>query len=110
MGDHIRDRLRRMGDLGELWYDRHGRPITMEQWSQLYRQERHLGLTRLDDIEVSTVWIGLDHRIGAGPPLIFETMVFGGPDDGQLERYPTEGEAREGHRRWVGRQRLWQEP
>ena len=25
------------------------------------------------------VFLGLDHQYGNGPPLLFETMVFGGP-------------------------------
>lgn len=32
--------------------------------------------------EVSTVFLGLDHAWGKGPPLIFETMVFGPDGDG----------------------------
>lgn len=49
---------------------------------------------------VSTVWLGLDHQYGDGPPLIFETMVFPGKDDiGELdcERYSTEADALAGH-------------
>jgi hypothetical protein len=54
---------------------------------------------------VSTVWLGLNHRFRAGPPLIFETMVFlddglGMADDYQ-ERYTTEAEAVLGHQRAV---------
>jgi len=46
---------------------------------------------------VSTVWLGLDHGYGGGPPLIFETMVFGGAHDEDQWRYPTEVEALAGH-------------
>jgi len=49
---------------------------------------------------VSTVWLGLDHSFGSGPPLIFETMVrntaVGEWEDFQ-ERYSTENEAIIGH-------------
>jgi len=51
---------------------------------------------------VSTVWLGLDHSFGSGPPLIFETMVFQNRSDmGDLdcERYSTEAEAIAGHER-----------
>jgi hypothetical protein len=35
---------------------------------------------------VSTVFLGLDHRFGDdGPPLIFETMIFGGPIDQEYQ-------------------------
>ena len=53
---------------------------------------------------VSTVWMGLNHRFGDGPPLIFETMVFPSRDDmGDLDsdRYSTEAEAFAGHERMV---------
>ena len=51
------------------------------------------------EYDVSTVWLGLDHSFGEGPPLIFETMVFGGEDDFRYYqvRYATEEEAIEGH-------------
>lgn len=52
---------------------------------------------------VSTVWLGLDHSFLGGDPLIFETMVFEskGGDDVDMERYSTEEEALEGHKRMV---------
>jgi hypothetical protein len=56
-----------------------------------------------DGGELSTVWLGLDHSFGAGPPLIFETMVFGGPNDEEQERYSTEEEAKAGHAAMVER-------
>lgn len=49
-------------------------------------------------VTVSTVFLGLDHRFGPGPPLIFETMAF--PADGsdeECERYSTWDEAVAGH-------------
>lgn len=64
---------------------------------------RHVGMTALaDDVEVSTVWLGLDHSFGlGGPPLIFETLVFGGPMDGEMDRYPTLDAAQAGHDQMV---------
>jgi hypothetical protein len=35
---------------------------------------------------VSTVFLGLDHNYGSGPPVLWETMVFGGPFDGHQWR------------------------
>lgn len=49
---------------------------------------------------ISTVWLGLDHQWGTGPPLIFETIVFAGPGDWNdldSDRYPTEAAAIAGH-------------
>lgn len=43
---------------------------------------------------VSTVFLGLDHRfVSDGPPILFETMVFGGAMDGYQDRYCTWKEA-----------------
>src|SRR5436189_165925 len=58
---------------------------------------------------VSTVWLGLDHNFSLeGPPLIFETMVFGKElwMDLDSARYATEAEAMEGHWRMV---RKWKD-
>lgn len=54
-----------------------------------------------DGCEVSTVFIGLDHRFGPGKPLVFETLVFGGPFDQDGDRYSTWVEAEAGHARFV---------
>jgi hypothetical protein len=34
--------------------------------------------TFIGDIHVSTVFLGLDEQFGKGPPILFETMIFGG--------------------------------
>jgi hypothetical protein len=49
-------------------------------------------------VEISTVFLGLDHNFGQGPPLLFESMVFGGEDDGEMVRYSTWEEAETGHK------------
>lgn len=56
-------------------------------------------------VQISTVFVGLDHSFGRGSPLFFETMVFGGPLDGEQERYMTWEEAEIGHKRMVERVR-----
>jgi|SRR5215475_4827360 len=94
------------------YYSRQGRPLTLTEWAQAFEnmteEARRIALTQIgtdeagDPITVSTVWIGLDHRWFAdGPPLIFESMVFGGTYDGKAERYATEAEALAGHWRMV---------
>lgn len=45
------------------------------------------------DVEVSTVFLVLDPQFGPGPPLLFETLVFGGEFDEEMERYSTWKEA-----------------
>jgi hypothetical protein len=49
---------------------------------------------------LSTVFLGHDHDVGGGPPLLFETMLFKSEDDLREEycaRYATWDEAAAGH-------------
>lgn len=85
-------------------YDRAGRPMSDEDWARALQDTdgRRIARTELPDGKlVSTVWLGLDHRLGVdGSPLIFETMVFPSSDSLEAldcERYSTEEEARAGH-------------
>lgn len=51
-------------------------------------------------ITVSTTFMGIDHNFSDdGPPLLFETMIFGGPHNDYQERYSTWDEAERGHLR-----------
>ena len=95
------------------YYDRDGHQISLRQWGEMKYMDGsdyyRIGDTRVGRVQVSTVWLGLDHRFGEGPPIIFETMVFGGVDDGEMERYCTEAEARAGHDWWVAKERRWRQ-
>lgn len=94
------------------FYDRQGQPLTIEQYMKLIsvpqRQreklkrvaETHLSDRGRDGPWVSTVWLGHNHRYGDGPPLIFESMVFGLGEE-LMDRYATEAEALAGHERVV---------
>jgi hypothetical protein len=87
-----------------IYYDRNGEPMDMMEWIAAFGdiKDRVIAHTPLaDGGEVSTVWLGLDHSFGIGPPLIFETMVFGGPHDQEQWRYSTEEQALTGHRNAV---------
>jgi hypothetical protein len=85
------------------YYSRTGEPMTLIEWALAIEhmpiEERQVGYTEIgaEGVHVSTVWLGLDSGFGAGPPLIFETMIFGGPLDDEQWRYATEEEARAGH-------------
>lgn len=52
----------------------------------------------IDDSEVSTVFLGFNYQYGDGPPLLFETMVFGGPLDQEMERCTTWEQAEAMHK------------
>jgi hypothetical protein len=92
-------------------YDREGKPIDMITYSKLHHDRDYAVIDRevatMDPLaEVSTVWLGVDHSwMEEGPPLIFETKVFGGHRDGDQDRYSTEEEARKGHAEMVAKLR-----
>lgn len=74
----------------------------LEEWANYFESsDRVIKKTKLfdDSVEVSTVFLGLDHAIpeNENHPLVFETMVFGGTFDGLTERYSTYKQAEEGH-------------
>lgn len=54
-------------------------------------------------IEVSTVFLGIDHGTWSDQPVLFETMVFGIPDEeGEImERYTTYEQAKKGHYKMI---------
>ncbi len=68
-----------------------------------------VGSTRILDkggeaVWVSTVFLGIDHAFtDKVPPILFETLVFGGDLGGEIERYATWEEAEAGHNAMVAR-------
>lgn len=77
-------------------------PTELMSWAQWFESaNRHVATDVVGPtagIRVSTVFLGLDHSFSGGPPLIFETMIFGGPNDGYQNRYSTWDEAVAGHK------------
>lgn len=72
------------------------------KWGAWYSTaERHIGDDTIGNVRISTVFLGIDHQWMNGPPLLFESMVFGGEHDGYQERYHTRDEAIAGHQRLV---------
>jgi hypothetical protein len=75
--------------------------VDLMTWARWFDSDdqRRVGSTVLDgEAHVSTVFLGLDHAFGVGgPPILFETMIFGGPHGGYCERYATWAEAEAGH-------------
>jgi len=62
-----------------------------------------VGMTKVGDADVSTVFLGLDHNFfGDGSaPILWETMVFGGDMDQNQWRYGSYEDALAGHDRVV---------
>jgi hypothetical protein len=82
------------------YYDRSGNNISEEEWQRRYENSlyRLVDSTEVGDYLVSTVWLGLNHNWNPdGPPLVYETMVFGGSTEPQY-RWTTEEEAKKNHR------------
>lgn len=74
------------------------------KWGKWFQTaDRHVAKTDIAHVHVSTVFLGLNHSYVEGPPLIYETMVFGGPLDGEQDRYSTWDEAELGHAAMVER-------
>lgn len=71
--------------------------MTWAKWFETAREDRIVAKTELEDCTVSTVFLGLDHSFSEGPPQIFETLVFDGPHDGDMDRYETWEQAEAGH-------------
>lgn len=72
-------------------------------WARWFETaDRQVANTDRGDVRISTVFLGLDHSFGVGDgPLLFETMIFGGPEDGYCERYATWADAEAGHTKAV---------
>ncbi len=62
-------------------------------WMEKAGETRRVAL----DAGVSTVFLGVDHQRGDGPPLLWETLC----PDNYMERYSSEEDARAGHVRLV---------
>jgi hypothetical protein len=89
------------------WYELIGQtPVLMdggiiEKALRFGTADRRVALTNLYGLcSVSTVFLGLDHSWGFGPPMLFETMAFWQEEGGrQQERCSTWAEAEEQHAR-----------
>lgn len=102
-------------DNGDTYYilneNREAVCVTYSEWTEWMRRNKYeaklapgtpcrVGWTGTDALHVSTVFLGHNYAYGDGPPILFETMVFGGEMDQEQERYSTWAEAEAGHRRW----------
>lgn len=91
--------------IGQYTLDAEGNPVACEdmlEWARWYEGEQHRIVAQddlPDGVRVSTVFLGIDYRfLGNGPPVLWETMIFHGPNAGYQERYTSLDDARAGHR------------
>lgn len=91
--------------------DSSGRPVAEEdvltwaRWFENADDKRIVNKTTIGSAEVSTVFLGSDHAfdVKSDAPVLYETMVFGGKMDQEMDRYSTKEEALEGHLQMCGR-------
>jgi len=76
-------------------------PCDRDEWLRMFEgRNRFMFFTPCCGCRVSTVFLGLDHGFSFKPdaePVCFETMVFGGEMDQDMDRHITWDEAEEGH-------------
>lgn len=75
--------------------------MTYAKWCE--GNDKHVADEIVGDSRISTIFMGIDRSYGYGPPILFETMVFGGALDLEMARYYTWDEAEAGHKEMVER-------
>lgn len=80
-------------------------PCDLMTWARFFQTNNDAKIVKqetVNDARVSTVFLGLDHRFGGdGPPILWETMIFGGKHDDYQERYSSYEDAVAGHAKAV---------
>lgn len=75
---------------------------SVEEWALKFNEPARIGLDEGNGYRVSTVFLGVDHSFGSGPPLLFETMVFEKDhDEVDMERCSTYEQALFNHEYYV---------
>lgn len=94
-----------MDDMYYILEGHETKKATFKEWAEWYgkRPERHVADETINGSRISTVFLGINHAYDSGPLLLFETLVFGGKLDGEMDRYTTWEQAEAGHKEMVGR-------
>jgi hypothetical protein len=86
------------------WYilDNNNKPVAKPmleaaKWLEEGSDRRIVKQDQINDVFVSTVFLGLDHAWDSNVPVLWETMIFGGEHDQYQERYTSHEDALEGH-------------
>jgi hypothetical protein len=70
---------------------------SLSEWQEyLHSAQNLVAETIVGSSKISTSFSGFDLTFGE-PPLLFETMVLGGPHHGRMQRYSTWEQALKGH-------------
>jgi hypothetical protein len=78
------------------------------KWAEWFETaDRVVAQTEIGATLVSTVFLGLDHQLGDGPPVLFETALFtDGEPEGARRRCATWDQAEAQHRQVVAEIRV----
>ena len=86
------------------WYilDENNKPIRSTivdcgKWLEENPERKAVKQEHIDDVYISTVFLGLDHAWNSDIPVLWETMIFGGEHDQYMDRYTSIEDALEGH-------------
>lgn len=74
------------------------------KWGKWFKTaDRTVKKTNMGSVVISTVFLGLNHNYSFGerPPLLFETMIFGGKHDEDQDRCSTWEQAEKMHEAMV---------
>ena len=60
----------------------------MVKWGRWFRDTKNRSVARdkIGDVVISTVFLGVNHALRGGPPILWETMVFGCSMDQEVDR------------------------
>jgi len=79
------------------WFERRPDRVVLQTVIRRGRVMEETLARRRRGVAISTVFLGLDHAFLGGPPVLWESMIFGGPFDGECDRYTSKLAALEGH-------------
>lgn len=88
--------------------------VDLLTWARWLEESNHrvVAYTQItSQVRVSTVFIGIDHRFPGfppGPPILYETLIFGGQLNGDGSRYCSHDDALTGHKMFVKKARAAQ--
>ncbi len=93
--------MKRKRNILGLYILKNKKPVLCEDllaWAKWFEeQKRKVADTKIGKVEVSTVFLGIDHGFFSNRIILFETMVFGGKHNHFCRRYSTWIEAEQGH-------------
>ncbi len=70
---------------------------SIEEWGRNLDKTKRIAKNTIDNIVVSTVFLGINHSYDGHEPILFETMIFRGEHDHYQKRYVSKQDALAGH-------------